>query len=122
MQNVLNNPSNRARAYIQQSLGHIADRNGGENPFYGTIDLRLAKTVRIYKTQAITLSVDAFNFANLLNKNWGGTYQLGNQNLLNVTGFDQTKQQYIYSVNQNVGVTTKSGTPYQIQLGARYAF
>ncbi|MBS1660123.1 MAG: carboxypeptidase regulatory-like domain-containing protein [Bacteroidetes bacterium] len=122
MQTVLDNGQNRARDYIQKSIGKIADRNGGENPFYGTIDLRLAKTLHIYKTQALTLSVDCFNFANLLNKNWGGAYQLGNQNLLNVTGFDQTKQQYIYSVNQNVGVATKSGTPYQIQLGARYSF
>jgi hypothetical protein len=122
MQNVLNNPSNHARDYIQRSIGKIADRNGGENPFYGTIDLRLAKALKIYKTQAVTLSIDVFNFSNLLNKNWGGSYQLGNQNLLNVTGFDQTKKQYIYSVNQNVGVTTKSGTPYQIQLGARYSF
>jgi len=122
IQQVIDNPANRASDYIKKSLGKIADRNGGVNPFYGTIDLRLAKTVHLYKSQAITLSVDVFNFSNLLNKNWGGSYQLGNQNLLNVTGFDQAKKEYIYSVNQNVGVTSKSGTPYQIQLGARYTF
>ncbi|HTI89362.1 MAG TPA: carboxypeptidase regulatory-like domain-containing protein [Puia sp.] len=122
MQSVLDNTSNRARDYIRKYIGKIADRNGGVNPFYGTIDLRLAKMLHIYKNQAITLSVDVFNFSNLLNKNWGGSYQLGNQNLLNVTGFDQAKQQYIYSVNQNVGVTSRSGTPYQVQLGARYSF
>lgn len=119
---VLSNPDNRAADYIAKSIGKIADRNGGINPFYGTIDLRLAKSIRITKTKALALSADVFNFSNLLNKNWGGTYQLGNQNLLNVTGFDQTKQQYIYSVNQNVGVATKSGTPFQVQLGARYTF
>jgi len=122
MQQVIDNPANRAADYLKKSAGKIADRNGGINPFYGTIDLRLAKTIHIYKTQALTLSIDAFNFANLLNKDWGGTFQLGNQNLLNVTGFDQATKQYIYSVNQNVGVTSKSGTPYQIQLGARYTF
>lgn len=122
MATVLANPDNLAADYIKKSIGKIADRNGGINQFYGTIDLRLAKSIRITKTKALALSADVFNFSNLLNKNWGGTYQLGNQNLLNVTGFDQTKQQYIYSVNQNVGVATKSGTPFQVQLGARYTF
>jgi len=122
MQQVLNNPSNRASAYIREYAGIIADRNGGINPFFGTVDLRLAKAVRLYKTQALVLSVDVFNFANLLNKGWGGNYNLGNQNLLNITGFDQAKKQYIYSVNQNVGVINRGGTPYQIQLGVRYTF
>jgi hypothetical protein len=122
MQTVIDNPSNRAADYIRKNVGKIADRNGGINPFYGTVDLRLAKGFHLYKKQAITLSVDVFNFANLLNKEWGGSYLLGNQNLLNVTGFDQVKKQYIYSVNQNVGVISRGGTPYQIQLGARYTF
>ncbi len=119
---VVANPDNRAAAYILKSLGKIADRNGGVNPFYGTIDLRLAKSIRLSIIKALSLSVDVFNFANMLNKNWGGTFQLGNQNLLNVTGFDQVKRQYIYTVNQNVGVTTKSGTPFKVQLGARFSF
>lgn len=122
MQQALNNPSNRAATYIRKYTGQIADRNGGINPFYGTVDLRLAKSVRLYKTQALVLSVDVFNFSNLLNKDWGGSYNLGNQNLLNITGFDQAKKLYIYSVNQNVGVINRGGTPYQIQLGARYTF
>jgi hypothetical protein len=122
MQTVIDNPANRAADFIKKSIGKVSDRNGGINPFYGTVDLRLAKAIRIYKKQALTLSVDVFNFANLLDKNWGGSYLLGNQNLLNVTGFDQVKKQYVYSVNTNVGVISRGGTPYQIQLGARYTF
>lgn len=122
MQTVIDNPANRASDFIKKSIGKISDRNGGINPFYGTVDLRLAKAIHIYKKQALTLSVDVFNFANLLDKNWGGSYLLGNQNLLNVTGFDQVKKQYVYSVNTNVGVISRGGTPYQIQIGARYTF
>ena len=70
----------------------------------------------------LTLSVDVFNFSNLLNKDWGGSFLLGNQNLLNITGFDQAKKIFTYTVNQNAGVISKGGTPYQIQLGARYTF
>lgn len=122
MEKVLNNPDNRAREYIRKSLGKIADRNGGENPFAGTIDLRLTKDFKITKKQKLTISVDVFNFANLLNKEWGRNFNLGTQNLLFVTGFDQAAKQYNYRVNENVGVTQANGTPYQIQIGARYAF
>jgi hypothetical protein len=68
MQKVLANPDNRAVDYIRSSLGTIAARNGGVNPFSGTFDVRLQKTFKTYKNQGFTLSVDAFNFANLLNK------------------------------------------------------
>lgn len=122
MEKVLSNPDNRAKDYIRESLGKIASRNGGENPFSGTFDLRLMKEFKTYKTQRLTVSVDVFNFANLLNKKKGVNYNLGNQSLLLVTKFDQTKQQYEYRVNENVGVTQAGGTPYQIQLGARYSF
>lgn len=122
MEKVLANPDNRSKEYILKSLGKIADRNGGVNPFSGTFDVRLQKDIKTYKNQKLTLSFDAFNFANLLNKKWGVNYNLGNQTLLLVTKFDQIKQQYEYRVNENVGVTQAAGTPYQIQLGARYSF
>lgn len=122
MEKVLANPDNRAADYIRESLGSIADRNGGKNPFSGTFNVRLAKTFKTFKDQGLTMSVDVFNFANLLNKDWGVNYNLNNQSLLFVTGFDQEKQQYSYRVNENVGVTQQNGTPYQIQVGAKYSF
>lgn len=122
MQKVLDNPNNRAKKYIQQSLGKIADRNGGSNPFSGTFDVRLSKSIKPYKKQALTITADVFNFANLLNKKRGVNYNLGQQTLLTVTAFNQTTRQYSYRVNENVGVITANGTPYQIQLGARYSF
>lgn len=120
---LLNESDSRAKDYIRESFGKIADRNGGENKqLIGVVDVRLLKTIKTFKTQALELSVDVFNFANLLNKDWGGNFNLGNQNFLNVAGFDQRTQQYNYSINSNTGVTQKNGTPYQIQLGARYSF
>ena len=122
MEKVLSNPDNRAADYIRRSLGTIADRNGGINPFSGTFDARLQKTFKTFNTQGFTLSVDVFNFANLLNKGWGVNYNLNQQNLLTATGFNQTTRRYTYRVNENVGTTNQNGTPYQIQLGARYSF
>lgn len=138
MQKVLDNPDNLAASAIRNSIGKIFDRNGGENGFYGTFDVRLAKTFRTFNKQQLALSVDVFNFANLLGqvldgvttrgaeatsrRNWGGNFNLGNQTLLTPTGFNATTRQYTYRVNENVGTTQKQGTPYSVQLGARYSF
>ncbi|MGF7218422.1 hypothetical protein GGR92_004599 [Spirosoma lacussanchae] len=138
MQRVLDNPDNRAADYIRSSLGTIADRNGGENPFSGTFDVRLSKVFKTFKTQKLELSVDVFNFANFLGqtldgvttkgaeatsaRNWGGNFNLNNQTLLVPTGFNPATRQYVYRVNENVGTTQKNGTPYSVQLGARYSF
>jgi hypothetical protein len=120
---ILNETDSRAKDYIRESFGTIANRNGGENKeLIGVVDVRLAKIFKTTKTQSLKLSVDVFNFANLLNRNWGGNFNLSNQELLNVRGVDQAGQRYTYGVNGNAGIIQKQGTPYQIQLGARYAF
>ena len=122
MQKVLDNPNNRAADYLRESIGKIADRNGGSNPFAGTFDLRLSKSIKTFKDQALTLSIDVFNFANLLNRHKGVNFNLGQQTLYTVSGFNRETQEYSYRMNENVGVTQANGTPYQIQLGARYSF
>ncbi|MBC7570749.1 MAG: carboxypeptidase regulatory-like domain-containing protein [Spirosoma sp.] len=138
IEKVLANPDNRAADYIRSSLGTIANRNGGENGFFGTFDVRLIKNIKTYKKQNLELTVDAFNFGNLLGqvfdgvlsggaekvstRNWGGNFNLGSQTLLIPTGFNATTRQYNYRVNENVGVTQRNGTPYTVQLGARYSF
>lgn len=123
MRRVLDNPDNLARDYIRASLGSIAERNGGTNPWQHRIDVRASRSFNTINGQRAELVVDIFNFANLLNSDWGGIRSVGNrETLLNVTGFDQDRMEYEYSVNENVGTTALSGAPYQIQLGVRYHF
>jgi hypothetical protein len=133
MRAVLGNPDNVARDYLQNNLGRIASRNGASAPWNSRVDLRLARAFHIHKAQAIEVTIDVFNFLNLLNSDWGGLYLLptgiSTQNpvlqripLLNVVGFDQGTQRYRYAVNRNFGVPQKQGDPYTIQIGARYVF
>ena len=79
------------------------------------------------------MGLDIYNFANLLSSEWGAEYQLppgiSNQNpvvqqlpLLNVTGFDKAPNRYVYTVNENFGVLTKGGNPFQVQVSLRYLF
>lgn len=121
---ILNNPDaeKSVKDYIRKSFGKVAERNGGVNGFYGTVDLRLTKKFKTYKTQNLEISVDIFNFANLLNKNWGAGHDLGKQNIYSIKGFDQESKQFVYNVNANTGVSSLNGTPFQVQLGLRYGF
>jgi hypothetical protein len=120
---LLSNPETdqSVKDYINSNLGRVAKRNGGSNPFYTTLDLRLTKSFSIAKGHNLEFSADAFNFLNILNKEWGRNYNRGNTNLLNINGFDQAKQQYNYSV-QNIATRPIGGTPWRIQLGVRYSF
>lgn len=121
---ILENPNaeESVKEYIRSSFGQIAERNGGVNGFYGTFDLRLAKKFKVYKTQNLELSVDIFNVANLLNKEWGSGRNLGKQNIYSIKSFDQEKKEFVYNVNANTGVSNYNGNPYQVQIGLRYAF
>ncbi len=124
IQTILDNPKaeNGLKDYIRDNMGKVAERNGGINGFYGVWDLRLAKRFKIYKSHGIEASVDVFNVANLLNKEWGVGTNLGKQNLYSIKGFDAEKQEFVYNVNNSTGVSSLNGNPYQVQLGLRYSF
>ena len=122
MRKVLSNPSNLAAACIRSQLGRIADRTACRSPWEGRIDMRVSKTVNTWRGQSIEFMVDVFNVASLLNRDWGGSYSIGDINLMTVSGFNRTTQRFDYAVNESAGAIRKGGTPYQIQLGARYGF
>lgn len=122
--NLLENPEveDAFKDYLRQNKGKVAERNGGVNKFYGTWDLRATKSFTFRNKSSLLVSVDVFNVANLLNKSWGLSHTLGRQTLYTVTGFDQATKEYQYKVRTNAGIVTPSGTPWQIQLGLKYAF
>lgn len=124
MNAILNNPKveQSTKDYIVKNYGKIAERNGGVNPFYGVFDLRIIKKVKTFKKQYLEISADLFNVANLFNKDWGVNHNLGATSLYSIKSFDTAKQQYVYTVNTNAGVSGLSGNPYQFQIGLRYGF
>jgi hypothetical protein len=112
-----------AKDYYKENVGKIAPRNGGKNPFFYTIDMRLTKNIKTFGKQSLELSADLFNLVNLFNKNKGRNINLAREaRLLNISGFDKTKNEYKYTLNSNTGVDPVGGTPWRLQLGARYNF
>jgi hypothetical protein len=124
LQTILDNPEaeQSIKDFINRDKGKMSERNGGINGFYGVFDVRLAKMFRIYKSHGLEASVDIFNVANLLNKDWGVGKNLGKQNLYTIKSFDKASQQFVYNMSGGTGVSSLNGNPYQIQLGLRYAF
>ncbi|MCQ4140126.1 TonB-dependent receptor [Chryseobacterium sp. EO14] len=122
-QTLIDNPEvgQALKNYITDYNNKVAERNGGKNGFYGVWDVRVAKKIKFEKIGAFELSVDIFNVANLLNKEWGVNKSYGNTALYRITGFDQTTKQFKYSLNTS-GLEPLSGNPYQIQIGAKYSF
>jgi hypothetical protein len=134
IQTILDNPaaSQSFKDYLLKYSGKIAERNGGINGFYGTIDLRLTKRLKVYKNQSVELSIDLFNVSNFTKNTRGANESLGNQALYAlgipatptspaIANFDRTNQRYVYRVNSS-GLAIRSGNPYQFQIGVRYAF
>lgn len=124
IQAILDNPAaeQNVKDYITKNMGKIAERNGGINGFYGVMDIRLAKSFKIYRSHTIEASVDIFNLANMFKKTWGVGRNLGKQNLYSIKSFDAEKEQFVYNVNSTTGVSGLNGNPFQVQLGLRYAF
>ncbi|WP_182922753.1 TonB-dependent receptor [Pedobacter planticolens] len=141
LQTLLDNPlaSQSLKDYILKYSGKLAERNGGINGFYGLVDLRISKKIKLYKTHNIEISGDIFNLANLIKKKWGVNETLGSQALYALNGtaavaatptspaipavpnYDAAAKAFNYRVN-NSGVVNPSGNPYQFQIGLRYGF
>lgn len=110
--------------YLRESFGGFAERNGGKNPFAATIDLRLVKRFQLPNSKhGLEFSADVFNFANMLNKDWGNNHNFGRRrDFMRITGFDQERQGYNYNVQTGAGIEPINGTPWRLQLGVRYTF
>jgi hypothetical protein len=122
-QTLIDNPEvgDALKNYITDYNNQIAERNGGKNGFFGVWDFRIAKKIKFEKIGGFELSVDIFNVANMLNKEWGVNKSYGNTALYRITGFDPITKQFKYNLNTS-GLEPLSGNPYQIQLGAKYTF
>ncbi|MES2826618.1 MAG: carboxypeptidase regulatory-like domain-containing protein [Bacteroidota bacterium] len=68
--------------YLSKIRGQYTERNGARMPWENMFDLRIMQTLGAVikgSKNNIQLSFDIFNVGNLINKDWGKSYFLGNQ-------------------------------------------
>jgi hypothetical protein len=72
--------------YLKDHIGRNTARNGDRLPFENHFDLRIAQDIFFAKNNKLQIYFDILNISNLLNKDWGWSYNLANQsiNLFNV--------------------------------------
>lgn len=123
--------------YLSTRRGDYAERNQSRAPFSNVIDLKILQDVFINtggKRHTLQLSLDIFNFTNLLNSNWGRRFQtpgFGNFQLLDFEGFQDGTNIPTFSFG---GVTDNDpsagniddfgiqSSRWQMQFGIRYIF
>ncbi len=121
--------------YLKDRKGNYAERNAARAPFEHIFDLKFAQDVFTDiggRQNKITLTLDIFNFTNLLNKDWGRRYYVtyGTVSLISFEGFeaDGTTPTFtfdrpeddidIYSADDS-GIRSSR---WQMRFGIRYTF
>jgi len=112
--------------YLRNRRGQFAERNGDRLPWSHIVDLKLAQDFNVKvgkRNYSLQLTYDVANFTNLLNRRWGQTYFLANDNysLIQFTGFasntDLTPQ---YRFNPQTGKPWNLSTSTAPGLSARW--
>ena len=86
--------------YLKNHIGQNTARNGDRMPFENHFDVRIAQEIGLVKGHKLQIYFDVLNVSNLLNKNWGWSYNLANQSI------------NLFTV-ANTGTTPAAGTPSQ---------
>lgn len=122
--------------YLRRNRGKFAERNGARLPFTHILDLKIEQrfNVRVSgRRYTVSFTYDVFNFTNMLNKDWGRTWFLANDNfsLLQFAGYVSASNptpQYRFTpfAGKPWGVSTTLNPGYTArwisQLGMRISF
>ncbi|MBK8627814.1 MAG: TonB-dependent receptor [Saprospiraceae bacterium] len=106
--------------YLNSRRGNYAERNGSRSPFQHSLDLKLTQDINLFvgkKSHTLQISLDIFNFTNILNSKWGRQYFVNNDNfrLLTFEGFkDAAKEDY----TPMFSFKTPTTNPWTINDGA----
>ncbi len=127
-------------SYLSKNRGEYAERNSSRQPWTNVMDLKLIQDFTVEaggKDHTLQLTLDIFNFTNLLNKDWGRRYfvgSFGNFELLDFEGYEDGTNNPTYTFNPNRLESTLQGpdgliddngiqsSRWQMQLGIRYIF
>ena len=115
--------------YLSQHRGDYAQRNGAISPWYTQLDAKLLQDFTVTtgngKHNTLQLSFDILNLGNLLNRNWGNRYLVGNNRLLDVTypsGTPDTPAFTFNGGNQTFFTDASLASRWRAQVGVRYLF
>lgn len=117
---------------LKSQRGQIMERNSCFNPWTNTINMSLRQSLPRIATGRLSVQVDVFNFANLLNKNWGEqpSAGFGSQSLLSqvskqtgsFAGANGALPIFNFDPNYQRFLSNFLSSNYQLQAQIKYAF
>ncbi len=121
--------------YLSDNRGGYAEKNGATAPFTGIFDFAIRQDFGIKvggNSHKLQLSLDVFNFANLINSDWGVVYNVpgdfNNYFLYQFEGYeaDGTTPQFTYRGGTDLGKESfdiaGTASRWRMRLGLRYIF
>lgn len=109
---------------LNTQRGQIMERNSCRNPWINRLDARLQKVVPTFNGQTMILSLDVFNFLNMIDSDWGLVRQTSafeGQSLVRLRGWDPLYNRGIYSLSLPiVNRVDPNASVWRIQLGGKY--
>jgi hypothetical protein len=117
--------------YLKGLKGQFAERNGGLLPFYHRVDFKLLQDLFTNigsKKHTLQFSLDALNFLNLLNSQWGIRQQTIVNNPLRFVNYSNGRPNFTLAtyqdklINKTFINTLSTSSTWSIQLGFRYIF
>lgn len=117
---------------LSSQRGQIMERNSCFNPWTNQINVSLRQSLRTFGLGRVALQVDVFNFANLLNKNWGEqpSAGFGSQAILaqvskqtgSLVGANGALPIFTFDPNYQRFLSTNIASNYQMQFQLKYSF
>lgn len=114
---------------LVEQRGQLMERNSCRNPWTKFLDVRLAKRINTFGSQALEVTWDTFNVLNLINSDWGLNRQTSGfeaaTGVLNVAGWDTAANRPRYSVPSTLPSRERvsvGSSRWRIQLGLKYVF
>ncbi len=113
---------------LDAARGSIIGRNASREPWYHTVDLRIAQDIPVpgLKDNRLQITFDVVNLMNMLNKDWGKLQFVGNQNMTpwSYRGIDAAsgKEKIQLTLPSNRFQVSQLASRWQAQLGLRYSF
>lgn len=112
---------------LRENRGQVLDRNECRQPWLNRLDVKVAQSLPSFGGQNLQLTMNVFNFLNLLSEEWGVNQFVSNQNnaLLRTASTNPVDGRVLFRAfgdGSREFNTSNLNSRYQIQLGVRYSF
>jgi hypothetical protein len=117
--------------YLSKHRGEYAERNAARLPFQNQFDLKFLQDIKVKAgntSNKLQISIDILNIGNLINKKWGESLYLANQQFALITykAMAGNTPTFNYApigmTNGNAYSVTDLASRWRMQIGLRYVF